>query len=63
VRLRWPPERSWPSGTAPRLVLDDVVDPDNAHHHEPGRLAAAVMAVYEREALTRRRSRPSTRSA
>ena len=33
----------------PRLVLDDVVDPDNAHHHDPARLAAAVMRAFERE--------------
>ena len=30
----------------PRLVLDDVVDPDNAHHHDPARLAAAVMHAH-----------------
>ena len=52
VRLRWPPAR----GPAPRLVLDDVVDPDNAHHHDPARLAAAIMRVYERETGVRRRS-------
>jgi uncharacterized cofD-like protein len=63
VRLRWPPERSWPEGTAPRLVLDDVVDPDNAHHHDPRRLGAAVMAILERESLMRRRPRTLTRSA
>jgi hypothetical protein len=40
----------------PRLALDDVVDPDNAHHHDPVRLAGAVMRVYEREASTRRRA-------
>ena len=28
-----------PSTRSPRLVLDDVVDPDNAHHHDPARLA------------------------
>ena len=38
VRLRWPPSVAAP----PRLVLDDVVDPDNGHHHDPARLAAAV---------------------
>jgi uncharacterized cofD-like protein len=51
VRLRWPP-----TGMAgpPRLILDDVVDPDNAHHHDPVRLAAAVMRAYDSEASTRR---------
>ncbi len=63
VRLRWPPERSWPTGHVPRLVLDDVVDPDNAHHHDPARLAAALMRIFERETLSRRRSRASMRSA
>ena len=33
---------------APRLVLDDVVDPDNAHHHDPARLAAAVLRASTR---------------
>ena len=45
VKLRWPPALA----TAPRLVLDDVVDPDNAHHHESTRLAAALMRIVERE--------------
>ncbi len=51
VRLRWPPV----AGPAPRLVLDDLVDPANAHHHDPGRLAAAVLGVWEREGGHRRR--------
>ena len=63
VRLRWPPAPARPSAGNPRLVLQDVVDPDNAHHHDPLRLAAAVMRIYERESLGRRRSRPSVRSA
>jgi uncharacterized cofD-like protein len=54
VRLRWPPAAT----PAPRLVLDDLVDPVNAHHHSPDRLAAAVMAAWEREGGRRRR--PST---
>jgi hypothetical protein len=38
-------------------VLDDVVDPDNAHHHDPARLAAAIMRVIEREGgISRRRN-------
>ena len=52
VRPRWPPTLTAP----PRLVLEDVVDPENGHHHEPGRLAAAIMRVYEREARASRRS-------
>jgi uncharacterized cofD-like protein len=57
VRLRWPPAAAWPSASTPRLVLDDVVDADNAHHHDPAHLAAAIMKIYERESFARRRSR------
>ena len=51
VRLRWPPQAEAP----PRLVTDDVVDADNAHHHDPARLAAAVLRAAEHEAPMRRR--------
>jgi uncharacterized cofD-like protein len=51
VRLEWPPAVS----PAPRLVLAGVVDLDNAHHHDPARLASAVLAAYESESLIRRR--------
>jgi hypothetical protein len=57
VRLRWPPLNASPGASTPRLVLDEVVDPDNAHHHDPARLAASIMRIYEREAYGRRRSR------
>ncbi len=52
VELRWPPADS----PVPRLILDEVADPANAHHHDPGRLAAAVMRAFEGEAGIRRRS-------
>jgi uncharacterized cofD-like protein len=52
VQLRWPPTLATP----PRLALDDVVDPGNAHHHDPAHLAAAVLRLYERESRTHRRS-------
>ncbi len=52
VRLRWPPH----TAPIPKLVLDDVVDPNNAYHHDPGRLAAAIARIVEREG-TRRRPR------
>jgi uncharacterized cofD-like protein len=58
VGLSWPPNLA----SAPRLILDDVVDPDRAHHHDPERLAAAVMRVWEREGSARRRT-PAARSA
>ena len=59
VKLRWPPVILSPGTPTPRLVLEDVVDPANAHHHEPAQLAAAVMRIYERESFGRRRSRVS----
>jgi uncharacterized cofD-like protein len=51
VRLRWPPG----AARSMRLVLDDVVDPQNAHHHDPERLAAALLRVVEGEAHGQRR--------
>ena len=55
VRLRWPPASvpvdggGGSSRRAPRLALDELVDPDNAHHHDPARLAAALLRTWERE--------------
>jgi uncharacterized cofD-like protein len=51
VRLHWPPTAM---AEPPHLILDDVVDPDNAHHHDPARLAAAVLRAGEAEAPRRR---------
>ena len=52
VALRWPPKVE----PVPRLVLEHVVDPENAHHHDPERLATALIAILEREARLRRRT-------
>jgi uncharacterized cofD-like protein len=52
VQLRWPPE-----STTARLVLEAVVDPANAHHHDPARLASAIVRVLEREGSRQRRNR------
>ena len=43
VRLRWPPTVD----PVPELVLREVVDPDNAHHHDPERLADAIIGVLD----------------
>lgn len=51
VKLQWPPAVA----PVPRLVLDAVVDVDNAHHHDPARLAGAVLRAYDAEVLLRRR--------
>ena len=58
VRLHWPlPQPTQPtSASSPRLVLDDVVDPENAHHHDHTRLAAALIRAYEVDSGTRRRT-------
>ena len=50
VQLRWPPSAS----PATKLVLDDVIDPEYGHHHDPGRLAAAILRVWESEGQRRR---------
>jgi uncharacterized cofD-like protein len=52
VRLRWPPAGPRPA----RLVLDDVVDPASPFHHDPERLAAAIVRIAEREGAARRRN-------
>ena len=52
VALRWPPT----GPAAPRLVLDDIVDPAEPHFHDPVRLAAALLRVIERERPARRRA-------
>lgn len=52
VRLRWPPAGPHPA----RLVLDDLVDPASPIHHDPERLAAAIIRIAEREGAVRHRS-------
>ena len=52
VRLRWPPAIS----PVPKLVLEALVDPGNAHHHDPGRLADSLQRVFEAEGSARRRT-------
>jgi hypothetical protein len=49
----------------PRLILDDVIDPDDTHHHDPARLASAVIAALEGEVALRRRhaGRSTSRTA
>jgi uncharacterized cofD-like protein len=59
VPLRWPPAVE----PVPRLFLDDVVDPANAHHHDPARLAVAIIRALDGETGIRRRTaRHSARS-
>ncbi|HSW43652.1 MAG TPA: gluconeogenesis factor YvcK family protein [Patescibacteria group bacterium] len=51
VKLRWPPAGA---SRRPRLVLDDVVDAANSHHHDPELVAAALLRLFGREAASRR---------
>jgi uncharacterized cofD-like protein len=53
VRLRWPPAIE----TAPHLVTDGVASDADPHHHDPERLAAAILRAYEREGQAMRRDR------
>jgi len=61
VRLRWPPAAQ----PAPRLILDDVIDPGYPHHHDPARLAVALLRALDGELGLRRRTtaRNSRRTA
>jgi uncharacterized cofD-like protein len=52
VRLRWPPSLR----PEPHLVLEDVLDPENRHHHDPEHLAAALVKVLDRGGTGRRRA-------
>lgn len=53
VALRWPPSVE----PVPHLATDDIVDPADRHHHEPDRLALAILRACEREAAAVRRER------
>jgi uncharacterized cofD-like protein len=58
VQLRWPPSVM----PLPRLILDEVIDPGNAHHHDAARLATAVLSALEGEVGIRRRNAGRTTS-
>jgi uncharacterized cofD-like protein len=53
VRLRWPPAGE----SAPHLVTAAVASTEDPHHHDPERLAAAILRAYEREGAAMRRER------
>jgi uncharacterized cofD-like protein len=56
VRLRWPPSVA----PAPRLILEDVVDAEQPHHHDSVRLASALIRALEHESGYRRRAASRT---
>jgi uncharacterized cofD-like protein len=53
VLLRWPPEVD----AVPHLATDGVASTTVPHHHDPERLAAAIIRAYEREGPAMRRER------
>jgi uncharacterized cofD-like protein len=53
VALRWPPR----TDPVPHLATDAVASEEDPHHHDPARLAAAILRACEREAATLRRER------
>jgi uncharacterized cofD-like protein len=58
----WPPDAvapRWPPAVdpVPHLATDAVASADDPHHHDPERLAAAILRVYERDGSTMRRER------
>ncbi len=53
VKPRWPPAVE----PAPHLATDAVASLDDPHHHDPARLAAAILRAIEREGPELRRER------
>jgi hypothetical protein len=61
--LSWPPDSLADGRTVPRLVLDDLVDPADAHRHDQARLAAALIRLVEGDSRARRRAAGGARTA
>jgi uncharacterized cofD-like protein len=40
--------------TGPQLIARDVVDDDNAHRHDPRKLASVLLSLYDERAIARR---------
>jgi 2-phospho-L-lactate transferase/gluconeogenesis factor (CofD/UPF0052 family) len=38
----------------PQIFTRDVVDDDNAHHHDPRKLASTILALYDERVILRR---------
>jgi uncharacterized cofD-like protein len=53
VKPRWPPAVD----PVPFLSTEAVASPSDPHHHDPGRLAAAILRAIEREGTALRRER------
>jgi uncharacterized cofD-like protein len=44
------------SKNGPQLIARDVVDDDNAHRHDPHKLAAVLLALYDGRVIARRKT-------
>jgi uncharacterized cofD-like protein len=44
------------SRNGPQLIARDVVDDDNAHRHDPRKLAAVLLTLYDQRAIARRKT-------
>jgi uncharacterized cofD-like protein len=53
VHPRWPPDVD----QVPHLDTDGVASTEDPHHHDPERLAAAILRAYEQEGTAMRRER------
>jgi hypothetical protein len=53
VHPRWPPAVDPP----PHLATDGVASDSDPHHHDPGRLAAAILRAVEQNGPAMRRER------
>ena len=51
------------SKAGPQLIARDVVDDDNAHRHDPRKLASVLLALYDERAIARRRPARTDRAA
>jgi uncharacterized cofD-like protein len=59
LAFRWPPEGERP----PRLATDAVASATDPHHHDPRRLAAAILRAADRDGSAVRRERTARLAA
>ena len=45
------------------IIEEDVIDPANAHHHDPAKLATALMRLLQEDRISRPRARRIGRQA
>ena len=50
------------SKSGPQIIARDVVDDDNAHRHDPRKLASVLFTLHDERAIARRRTRAAVKS-